>query len=101
MHNDRIVTLNKLKKLVKTQAARVRAMALAEEKSGFINPRLDSAICLLKDLLLGIQKIFWQFSSRIWNPWGHWNTCRWKSWPTYIFARQRRPHTTWIQLFTW
>jgi hypothetical protein len=54
---DALVVLNELVKLVNIQEERVLAMGAEERMSGFINPNLDTAIRVLKDLLLNTQKM--------------------------------------------
>jgi hypothetical protein len=58
MQNDANVNvLDELVKLAKMQRERVLAMLAREEKSGFINPRLESEMRMLEHLLLSIQKM--------------------------------------------
>jgi len=54
---DALVVLNELVKLANIQEERVLAMRAEERISGFINPHLDTAIRVLKDLLLNTQKM--------------------------------------------
>ena len=54
---DALVVLNELVKLANIQEERVLAMGAEERMSGFINPHLDTAIRVLKDLLLNTQKM--------------------------------------------
>ena len=54
---DALVVLNELVKLANIQEERVLAMRAEERISGFINPHLDTAIRVLKDLPLNTQKM--------------------------------------------
>ena len=54
---DALVVLNELVKLANIQEERVLAMRAQERKSGFINPRLDTAIRVHEHLLLNIQRM--------------------------------------------
>jgi hypothetical protein len=52
---DDLTVLNELVKLANIQEERVLAMRAQERKSGFINPRLDTAIRVHQDLLVSLQ----------------------------------------------
>ena len=56
-NNETVNVLDELVKLAKIQRARVFVMLIQEEKSGFFNPRLETAIRVFEHLLLSIQKI--------------------------------------------
>jgi hypothetical protein len=54
---DELAVLDELVKLANLQDERVLAMRAQERKSGFINPRLDTAIRVHEHLLLNIQRM--------------------------------------------
>jgi hypothetical protein len=56
-NNEALIVLDELVKLANIQAVRVLAMRAQERKSGFINPHLDTAIRVHKDLLVSIQEM--------------------------------------------
>ena len=56
-NNDASIVLDELVKLANIQDERVLAMRAEERKSGFINPRLDTAIRVHEHMLLSIQRM--------------------------------------------
>jgi len=54
---DELAVLDELVKLANLQDERVLAMRAQERKSGFINPRLDTAIRVHEHILLSIQRM--------------------------------------------
>ena len=58
MHNNEaLIVLDELVKLANIQDERMLAMRAQERKSGFINPNLDTAIRVHKDLLVSVQEM--------------------------------------------
>ena len=56
-NNEALIVLDELVKLANIQDERMLAMRAQEQKSGFINPHLDTAIRVHKDLLVSIQEM--------------------------------------------
>ena len=56
-NNEALIVLDELVKLANIQDERMLATRAQEQKSGFINPHLDTAIRVHKDLLVSIQEM--------------------------------------------
>ena len=56
-NNEALIVLDELVKLANIQDERMLAMRAQEQKSGFINPHLDTALRVHKDLLVSIQEM--------------------------------------------
>ena len=56
-NNEALIVLDELVKLANIQDERMLAMRAQERKSGFINPNLDTAIRVHKDLLVSVQEM--------------------------------------------
>jgi hypothetical protein len=56
-NNEALIVLDELVKLANIQDERMLAMRAQEQKLGFINPHLDTAMRVHKDLLVSIQEM--------------------------------------------